>query len=216
MIDELRARRGRRITVDPFDYPALHGKVFAIHDAKVAAGTNVVFVAVRDAGKLRWFREDETLPAPAPTQESPMSDEQKLISMAEAIAVEERIDLATATKRAGARLRCEADRWVSSIRAADGTPAAHGLSTPSEDKPGQAAVGAMVRQKVAQGMSPDEAVEATFVELTWGRAMEPFQPFALASTFDQAVARRRAEKRIGWREATLEVSRERPDLAASR
>ena len=35
-------------------------------------------------------------------------------------------------------------------------------------------------------------------------------------TFDQAVARRRDEKQIGWREAALEVSRERPDLSSTR
>jgi hypothetical protein len=46
--------------------------------------------------------------------------------------------------------------------------------------------------------------------------MDTPQSFALSSTFDQAVARRRDEKQIGWREAALEVSRERPDLAAAR
>lgn len=214
MTDDLRTRRGRRIMVDPFDYPDLSGQVFTVYDVKRPRGSEAVFLAVMHAGKKRWFREDETSRAPAP-QESPMSDEQKLISMANKIARERRIDLAAATKEAGALMQREAEAWRSSIRAV-GEPAANGALKPSEYKPGQAAVGAMVRQKMSQGLSTDEAVEATFAELTGGRQMDTPQSFALSSTFDQAVARRRDEKQIGWREAALEVSRERPDLAAAR
>ena len=223
MTDELRTRRGRRITVDPFDYPDLSKQIFTVSDVKRPRGTDAVFVGVTHAGKVRWFREDETSPASAPTQESPMSDEQKLISMATKIAAERRIDLAAATKEAGKFLQREAEAWLSSIRSVDGGLAAHGALKPSEHKPGQAAVGAMVRARVARGMSTDEAVEATFVELTGAREMQTAQSFALSSpfvrpgeTFDAVVERYAAEHRVSLREAVHEVGMARPDLAANR
>jgi hypothetical protein len=150
-----------------------------------------------------------------------MTNEQRLIATADRIAREKRIDLAAATKEAGALLQREAEAWRSSIRAVDSEPTADGARKPSERRPGQAAVGAMVRQKTAQGMSTDEAVEATFVELTRGREMQQPQSFALSSvrpgeTFDAVVERYAAEHRVSLREAVHAVGRARPDLAAAR
>jgi hypothetical protein len=152
-----------------------------------------------------------------------MSDEQKLISMATKIAAERRIDLAAATKEAGKFLQREAEAWRSSIRAVDGEPAAGRALKPSEHKPGQAAVGAMVRARVARGMSTDEAVEATFVELTGARETQTAQSFALSTTFvrpgetfDAVVERYAAEHRVSLREAVHAVGTARPDLAAAR
>ena len=147
-----------------------------------------------------------------------MSGEQKLIALANKIRAEKRIDLAAATKEAADQLKSEAVAWRESIRAVDTDPA---TAAAQHVSPGQAALAALAREKIRQGLTPAAAVDAVLIELTSRhRAPHNLSSSAAATqpgeSFDALATRYAAEKNVSLREAVHAVAVARPDLAAAR
>ena len=147
-----------------------------------------------------------------------MSSEHKLIALANKISAEKRVDLAAATKEAADQLKSEALAWRESIRAVDADPST-GAAQPVS--PGQAALAALAREKIRQGLSPAAAVDAVLIELT-SRHRAPHNLSSLpaatqhAESFDALATRYAAEQNVSLREAVHAVAVARPDLAAAR
>lgn len=232
---DLRQFRGRRFSLDPIDYPDLAGRTFEVFTAQYAKGTTTVFVSTKDcAGRLRWFREDELQPAPAPPeqrQELTMSHEHTLISLAATIAAKNpTLSYADAMKRAGQQLAPVVQAWRESIRydaSAAVTPAGSGPG------PMTTALAVQVQAKVAHGLDQQTALEGALAEMTSGFVTPPVRtsdgPPAKAvalslsaivakqgETFDGLAQRIADEHGLPLREAAHLAGLARPDLAAAR
>jgi hypothetical protein len=176
----------------------------------------------------RWTRATELLaskpkldPGEAPRtveteKERRMSNEtneQKLISLSKTIAAEQRIDLASATKLAGAKLEQEATAWREGIR--EETPA-------SEPVSGQGAfTEAVARTARERKLSPTDAVEFVLRERFMSArsvsdSSQPVVSLRAGESFDDLAQRIANERKIGLRQAIHLAGQIAPALAAER
>jgi hypothetical protein len=235
-MNDLQKWRGRRFALDPTAYPDLAGHTFEVFDAQYAKGTATAFVATKwAAGRLRWFREDELRPAPAPpepTREVHMSNEMQIINLAASIAAKNPgLSYADAVKQAGEQLRPVADAWRTSIRD-DGTePAKKAAGTAG---PMSTALAVKVQAAMVEGLDQTAALERALAEMPARsgpvlptKAMTdaaPRKPVALSlssivakpgETFDSLTSRIADEHGIRLREAAHFVGLAQPALAAA-
>jgi hypothetical protein len=237
--DDLRDWRGRRVVLDPQDYPQ-HPGTFEVRDARRTANGDVFVKVANGRGAALWVKSDELEPAPAkPTMtngaatmntSTAQTSTQRLLLMADSVRKSRKnLSYAQSLKIASLTLKDDAAAWHDSIASVDTSP----VSTAPVGGASRAVAKLIADlQQRTPGMSLGEATEKVLGALLAAKlpallaspktsptsTPQPKTAVHLSASreFTSLVNDYAASHGVGVATAAKAIARVRPDLAAQR